>query len=76
MKDKKSPIAKNYDYGEPGLGTGLYRGPMNRFKSVTDFLKKKRKKKRKNVVASKNLELLNSCNYFYKAVIDNKDHHG
>jgi hypothetical protein len=42
-----SPIAKNYDYGEPGLGTGLYRGPMDRFKSVTDFLDKSRKSRRK-----------------------------
>lgn len=37
----------NYDYGEPGLGTGLYRGPMDRFESVTDFLDKSRKERKK-----------------------------
>ncbi len=34
-----NPIRKNYDYGE-----GLYSGKMNKFKSVRDFLKKKKKK--------------------------------
>lgn len=34
-----SPVRKNYDYGE-----GLYSGKMNKFKSVKDFLKKKKKK--------------------------------
>jgi len=42
-----TPFAANHDYGEPGLGTGLYRGPMDRFKSITDFLNKSRKNRRK-----------------------------
>lgn len=44
----------NYDYGEPGLGTGLYRGPMDRFKSVKDFLehsRKQRAKRKKKLLA-------------------------
>lgn len=41
------PFTKNYDYGEPGLGTSIYRGPMDRFKSVKDFLEKSRKQRQK-----------------------------
>jgi len=63
-----TPFAKNYDYGEPGLGTGLYRGPMDRFKSVTDFLNKSRKSRRKKrkkllaemLIGGKNVALFTS----------------
>lgn len=54
-KDKKrvdrdvSPefFTTNYDYGEPGVGSGLYRGNMDKFKSVKDFLNKSRKQRKR-----------------------------
>lgn len=36
-----NPIKKNYDYGE-----GLYYGPMSRFKSVEEFLKSRKRRKK------------------------------
>jgi hypothetical protein len=59
-KDKKrvdmdirphGPLFKNYDYGGPedgsdiSPGTGLYHGKMDKYKSVSDFLEKARKRK-------------------------------
>lgn len=44
---------KNYDYtnditpNETSPGGGLFHGPMSRFKSVTDFLEKKKKSKKR-----------------------------
>lgn len=57
-KDKKrenldvrpiGPLFRNYDYGGPekatetSPGRGLYNGPMDKYKSVKDFVNKKRK---------------------------------
>lgn len=48
-----NPIFRNYDYGGPedgggaGPGTGLYHGSMDKYKSVTDFINKSRKRNRK-----------------------------
>ncbi len=43
-----SPVRKQYDYGE-----GLYFGKMNRYKSVRDFLNKRRKlRNKKQTIAS------------------------
>ena len=47
-----NPIFKNYDYtdaeaDETSPGGGLYHGEMGKYKSVTDFLDKKRKGRRK-----------------------------
>lgn len=45
----KGPWFSNYDYGGPDKpsktspGRGLYNGPMDKYKSVTDFLNKKKK---------------------------------
>lgn len=50
-------FTSNFDYGEPGLSTGLYRGPVDRFKSVTDFLEKSRKKRKKR---KKDLDIYSS----------------
>jgi hypothetical protein len=50
MSNVSNPIFQNYDYtsdvdgDETSPGGGLYHGPMSRFKSVEEFLKKKRKK--------------------------------
>lgn len=46
-------LFNNYDYAEDpsGPGTGLYRGKMNKYKSVADFLKKKRTKKQRRKAA-------------------------
>jgi hypothetical protein len=38
-----NPVRKNYDYGE-----GLYSGKMNKFKSVREYLKSKKSKKKKS----------------------------
>jgi hypothetical protein len=35
-----NPVRKNYDYGE-----GLYFGKMDKFKSVRDYLNKRKRKK-------------------------------
>ena len=45
-------LFKNYDYTENGAnntspGGGLYHGKMDKYKSVEDFLKKRRKEKSK-----------------------------
>jgi tRNA nucleotidyltransferase/poly(A) polymerase len=46
-----NPLFTNYDYGGPeggsevGPGTGLYQGSMGKYKSVSDFLEKARKRK-------------------------------
>ncbi len=42
----KTPFFRNYDYTESksGPGTGLYRGDMDRFKSVKEFIDKSRKR--------------------------------
>ena len=43
-----SPVRKNYDYGE-----GFYHGNMSRYKSVDEFLKKRKKlRKKKKTIAS------------------------
>jgi hypothetical protein len=45
------PLVRNYDYGGPeggsdvGPGTGLYHGTMDKYKSVSDFLNKSRKRR-------------------------------
>ena len=45
------PLFRNYDYGGPSggsdvsPGTGMYQGPMKKWKSVQDFLSKSRKRK-------------------------------
>jgi len=43
-----SPVRKNYDYGE-----GLYHGNMNRFKSVREFLDKRKKLRKKKITIAK-----------------------
>jgi len=46
-------LFRNYDYGGPedatdiSPGTGLYSGFMGKYKSVADFLRKKRKQRKK-----------------------------
>lgn len=48
-----SPVRKNYDYGE-----GFYHGRMDRFKSVKDFLNKRKKlRKKKQTIAKLILEI-------------------
>lgn len=51
--DKRpGPFYSNYDYGGPedasdsGPGRGFYSGKMDKYDSVSDFLSKKRKKRR------------------------------
>ena len=45
-----NPIFQNYDYGGPeegnevSPGRGLYNGPMDKYKSVKEFLEKARKR--------------------------------
>jgi hypothetical protein len=63
--DVRQPFSfRNYDYTEEGPnetspGGGLYHGPMDRFKSVKDFLEKRRKEmKTRNERANKRAELL------------------
>lgn len=56
MKYKKAQIRPNYDYGE-----GLYMN-LDKYKSVTDFRKKRRKKRRKDID-----NILNSRPDRYKA---------
>lgn len=57
---------KNYDYteevsNETSPGSGLYHGPMDRFKSVKDFLDKRRKEvNARRERAQKRSELLQS----------------
>lgn len=55
-----NPIFRNYDYGGPeegsevGPGRGLYNGPMDKYKSVKEFIdhdRKRRRKKRKAALA-------------------------
>ena len=54
--DKKAQIRHNYDYGE-----GLYQN-LNKYKSVSDFRTKRRKKRRKDIE-----NILNSRPDRYKA---------
>ncbi len=43
-----SPVRKNYDYGE-----GFYHGSMSKHKSVSEFLNKRKKlRKKKKTIAS------------------------
>lgn len=42
-----NPVRKNYDYGE-----GLYFGNMNKFKSVRDYLDRRKKRKNKKKIAA------------------------
>ena len=56
LNDKIAQIRRNYDYGE-----GLYQN-LNKYKSVTDFRKKRRKKRRKDID-----NILNSRPDKYKA---------
>jgi hypothetical protein len=56
---------RNFDYtsdpdpNETGIGGGLYHGPMDRFKSVKEFLDRRRKKmKARQKKASGRMELL------------------
>ncbi len=56
LQDKISQIRHNYDYGE-----GLYMN-LDKYKSVTDFRKKRRKKRRKDID-----NILNSRPDRYKA---------
>ena len=69
------PWVSNYDYGGPeggsdvGPGTGLYHGTMSKYKSVTDFLNKARKRrfsKKFNKKRKKALRevVFNIMNYF------------
>lgn len=50
--ERPGPFYRNYDYGGPedasdsGPGRGLYNGNMDKYDSVSDFLAKKRKKRR------------------------------
>lgn len=47
------PFFRNYDYGGPdepsdtSPGRGLFNGPMDKYKSIGEFLDKKRKARRK-----------------------------
>ncbi|HSH35109.1 hypothetical protein [Schnuerera sp.] len=56
-----NPIFENYDYGgseegsEISPGRGLYHGKMDKYKSVADFLEKKRKARKKRKQAMKEL---------------------
>lgn len=51
--DTRETFFKNYDYGGPeeasetSPGRGLYNGKMDKFKSVKEFIEKKRKKREK-----------------------------
>lgn len=63
--DVRQPfIFRNYDYTDNGPnetspGGGLYHGPMDRFKSVKDFLEKRRKEmKNRSERTNKRSELL------------------
>jgi len=56
LNDKIAQIRRNYDYGE-----GLYMN-LDKYKSVTDFRKKRRKKRRKDID-----NILNSRPDKYKA---------
>jgi len=56
LNDKIAQIRRNYDYGE-----GLYQN-LNKYKSVSDFRAKRRKKRRKDID-----NILNSRPDKYKA---------
>ena len=55
-----NPVRKNYDYGE-----GLYFGSMGKFKSVRDYLdRRKKNKKSKKIIA----ELVQAIEIFAQQV--------
>jgi hypothetical protein len=57
-----SPVRKNYDYGE-----GFYHGSMNRFKSVRDFLNKRKSlRAKKKTIAEIVLEIEKFANEVLK----------
>lgn len=59
-----SPVRKNYDYGE-----GFYHGNMNKYKSVDEFLNKRKKlRKKKKTIAS----LVQIIEIFAQEVLKNK----
>ncbi len=59
-----SPVRKNYDYGE-----GLYHGNMDKYKSVSEFLNKRKKlRKKKKTIAS----LVKAIEVFAQEVLKNK----
>lgn len=47
---------RNYDYADDpsGPGKGLFNGPMDRFKSIKEFLEHKRKRRKKQMEERKN----------------------
>ena len=68
----KKPFFSNYDYtdqepDETSPGGGLYHGPMNKFKSVKEFIDKKRSKKK-----DKKAEIYSRLVKFTKFILENK----